>query len=164
MNAVNIKNNEKLFYRVEHSDQTTSYLAKYAKNCVNTKLHGIYSGAWGVSDLIHDNNDLEYFCDISTDHALPYYKPGRPFDKEINDIVMGPNGPDDNLIKEHFIYGCSSKRKLDQYFPDMLKKILHNIDCIIGVYSSEYIYTSKYQSVMDISKPFKYIATVSLEH
>jgi hypothetical protein len=101
-------------------------------------------------------------ADISTNHALPYYKPGRPFDAEINAVVKSTDDIEDRYLKEHFLYGCSARHLINRYFPIAMREILHKYSFHIGIYSSAFVFTSKFQSVMDISKPFECIGSQNL--
>lgn len=162
---------EKLFYRVEHTKYYDDHLTRnYVKNLINEnnpsskhdfKKKIIFKGPWGVCGIYSDE-ESEYIASVSCKHPLPYLKKDRYFDKEINDIVMGPCGPHDNLIKENFIFGCASLQHFNQYFPPMFKEILARHDFRLGIYCSQYVFSSKYQSVLDISKPFSYIGSMKI--
>lgn len=149
-----------LFFRVEHPEYFNFDLAKYLKNN-NIEVTDIYCGPWSCLDLFSPE-ESEYMASISINHALPYYKENRPFDKEINDIVMGPKGKSDPEIKEHFLYGCGAKHLINRYFPIKLREIFHSHGFHVGVYSSNFIHTSKFQSIMNIDKPFEYIGSYNI--
>lgn len=151
--------NISLFFRAEHSEEINHDLSRYKSNCDVNKE--IFCGPWLLLDFFSDE-EVNYMASVSVDHALPYQRPGRPFDEEINSIVMGPGGKQDQLIKEEFIFGCASRALLDQYFPPQFRQILHSHGFHVGIYSSCHVHTSQHQSVMDISKPFKFIGNESL--
>lgn len=145
-----------LFFRVEHSKQVNYDLLKYTK-----KKPAIHCGPWGLLDLFSEE-EVDYMAGISIQHALPYSKKNRPFDREINQIVMGPEGETDSLIKENFIFGCAGRHLINRYFPAKLRDIFHYHGFHVGIYSSEFVYTSQYQSVMNIDKHFEYLGSMNL--
>lgn len=158
-----------LFFRVEHSEQVNPDLIKYAKNCstlITTRKgrvqnKSIHCGPWSLIDLF-SSEEVDYLASVSIKHALPYYKENRPFDKEINDVVMGPQGESDSQIKENFVFGCASRHLINRYFPLRFREILNSHGFHIGIYSSHHVYTSQFQSVMNIDKTYEYVGSNNL--
>ena len=158
-----------LFFRVEHSERVNHDLRKYSRNCstlITTRKgreekKSIHCGPWSLLELFN-NEEVNYIASVSIKHALPYYKENRPFDKEINDVVMGPQGESDSQIKENFVFGCSSRHLINRYFPTRFREILSSRGFHIGIYSSNHVYTSQFQSVMNIDKAHEYMGSQNL--
>lgn len=150
-----------LLYRVEHSNLFNPYLISYHANCTNEKDIG--AGPWTCLDLF-TSDEFNMFAEFSLNHAPPYpTNSGREHDDYIYQIVKGPDNMPVNQIKENFVFGCSAVRHIVKYFPVHIRQMLIKNQFNIGIYQSDFIYTSKFQSVMDISKPFAKIGSCSLD-
>ena len=155
----NIANNKQLFFRVEHSFEYLPFLLQYTKE--NKKIG---CGPWSYVDRF-TNEEVEIVYNSTKDHALPYPPEAGmtyPFDSEIHEIVKGDPTIYSNGVKANFIFGCTERRAVNKYFSYYCRKVLDSYGFELKIYSSEYVYQSQYQAVMDISKPYHLINASAL--
>ena len=140
------------FFRVEHKSAICEFLAKYTNISIGR-------GPWSVPFCFTEEEQYR-LAELSVNHALPFKSRDFVFDEEINKIVC--NSPTDKNVKEHFVFGCERNNLINKYFPSNIRNLLRSKDFHVKIYGSDNVFVSKFQAVMDISKPFSVIGSMEL--